>query len=165
MCRVVAFAKLIFRVWNAAQAAHTNWQAKMRPPNWFWLSVHLHEALNASPVPRRFLLLSSEVFPLSNFEKSLERAISNIPRVFFFPSKRREIRVKCIAVVLATGYWSLQCIYNRNVVKRKKKTFLIDVLNFAVRIKDEHGVWKSQKKSHSTLRAKRATFTFWVDKS
>ena len=29
----------------------------------------------------------------------------------------------------------------------------------------DHGVWKSQKKSHSTLRAKRATFTFWVDKS
>ena len=28
-----------------------------------------------------------------------------------------------------------------------------------------HYVWKSQKKSHSTLRAKRATFTFWVDKS
>ena len=28
-----------------------------------------------------------------------------------------------------------------------------------------HGVWKSQKKSHSTLRAKRATFTFRVDKS
>ena len=28
-----------------------------------------------------------------------------------------------------------------------------------------HGVWKSQKKSHSTMRAKRATFTFWVDKS
>ena len=28
-----------------------------------------------------------------------------------------------------------------------------------------HGVWKSQKKSHSTLRAKRAMFTFWVDKS
>ena len=27
------------------------------------------------------------------------------------------------------------------------------------------GVWKSQKKSHSRLRAKRATFTFWVDKS
>ena len=25
--------------------------------------------------------------------------------------------------------------------------------------------WKSRKKSHSTLRAKRATFTFWVDKS
>ena len=28
-----------------------------------------------------------------------------------------------------------------------------------------HSVWKSQKKSHSTLRAKRATFTFLVDKS
>ena len=29
----------------------------------------------------------------------------------------------------------------------------------------KHGVWKSQKKYHSTLRAKRATFTFWVNKS
>ena len=28
-----------------------------------------------------------------------------------------------------------------------------------------HGLWKSQKKSHSALRAKRATVTFWVDKS
>ena len=28
-----------------------------------------------------------------------------------------------------------------------------------------HGVGKSQKKSRSTMRAKRATFTFWVDKS
>ena len=27
------------------------------------------------------------------------------------------------------------------------------------------GVWKSQKKSHWTMRAKRATFTFWEDKS
>ena len=27
-----------------------------------------------------------------------------------------------------------------------------------------HGVWKSQKMSHSTMRAKRTTFTFWVDK-
>ena len=28
-----------------------------------------------------------------------------------------------------------------------------------------HGVWKSQKKCNSTLRAKLATSTFWVDKS
>ena len=28
----------------------------------------------------------------------------------------------------------------------------------------DHSVWKSQKKSHSTLRAKRDTFTFCVDK-
>ena len=33
------------------------------------------------------------------------------------------------------------------------------------RITETHGVWKSQKKSHSTLRAKRTTFLFWVDKS
>ena len=31
--------------------------------------------------------------------------------------------------------------------------------------KTDHSVWKSQKKSYSTLRAKRAKFTFWVDKS
>ena len=36
---------------------------------------------------------------------------------------------------------------------------------FALSQRKTHGVWKSQKKSHSTLRAKRATFTFWVDKS
>ena len=29
----------------------------------------------------------------------------------------------------------------------------------------KHYVWKSFKMSHSTLRAKRATFIFWVDKS
>ena len=28
-----------------------------------------------------------------------------------------------------------------------------------------HIVWKLQKKSHSTLRAKRASYSFWVDKS
>ena len=28
-----------------------------------------------------------------------------------------------------------------------------------------HSVWKSHKKSHSTIQEKRATFTFWVDKS
>ena len=32
------------------------------------------------------------------------------------------------------------------------------------RITQNHIVWKSPKKSHSKLRAKRATFTFWVDK-
>ena len=31
--------------------------------------------------------------------------------------------------------------------------------------KSLHSVWKSPKKSHSTLRAKRATVAFWVDKS
>ena len=28
-----------------------------------------------------------------------------------------------------------------------------------------HSVWKSQKMSHTILQAKRAMFTFWVDKS
>ena len=39
------------------------------------------------------------------------------------------------------------------------------VVELLKRIISYHSVWKSQKKSHSTLRAKRATFTFWVDKS
>ena len=30
---------------------------------------------------------------------------------------------------------------------------------------ESHVVWKSQKRSHSTFRAKRSTFTFWVDQS
>ena len=34
-----------------------------------------------------------------------------------------------------------------------------------LRRRQVHSVWKSQKKSHSILRAKWATFTFWVDKS
>ena len=42
-------------------------------------------------------------------------------------------------------------------------------LSFALNLREKyylhHSVWKSQKRSHSTLRAKRATFTFWVDKS
>ena len=36
---------------------------------------------------------------------------------------------------------------------------------FEQKLVKSHGVWKSQKKSHSTLRAKRATFTFWVKMS
>ena len=37
--------------------------------------------------------------------------------------------------------------------------------SFDINKKKSHSVWKSPKKSHATLRAKRATFTFWVDKS
>ena len=61
---------------------------------------------------------------------------------------------------------------------KNKKTFLMQLLcsscskTFSFSEKSSsncptltHGVWESQKKSPSTLRAKRATFTFWVDKS
>ena len=37
--------------------------------------------------------------------------------------------------------------------------------NTYMEIHTKHGVWKSQKKSHSTLRAKQAMITFWMDKS
>ena len=36
--------------------------------------------------------------------------------------------------------------------------------NLAI-VTTKHSVWKSKKKSYSTLRAKQATFTFWVVKS
>ena len=45
-----------------------------------------------------------------------------------------------------------KCVETRNVFQLQKR-------------QTTHSVWKSQKKSHSTLRAKRATFTFLVDKS
>ena len=45
------------------------------------------------------------------------------------------------------------------------RTSLIFFLSFYLNHFIKHIVWKSQKKSHSTLRAKRAMFTLRVDKS
>ena len=42
---------------------------------------------------------------------------------------------------------------------------LCKIENDAFRVVCKHCVWKSKEKSHSTLRADRATFTLWVDKS
>ena len=44
-------------------------------------------------------------------------------------------------------------------------TTLKPTISLATLFLRTHGVWKSQKKSHTTLRAKRTMFTFWVDKS
>ena len=49
-----------------------------------------------------------------------------------------------------------------SVCSRKLMMILLQTCSCCSR---KHSVWKSQKKSHSTLRAKRATFTFWLDKS
>ena len=46
----------------------------------------------------------------------------------------------------------------------KHLSFLVSQINKMNDLKT-HGVWKSHKKSHFTLRVKRATVTFWVDKS
>ena len=60
-------------------------------------------------------------------------------------------------------------VFKLPLMKRMKISLLtiidIYVSNETFRATLKHCVWKSQKKSHSTLRAKRATFTFWVDKS
>ena len=42
---------------------------------------------------------------------------------------------------------------------------VVEILESNVVLVVVHSVWKSQKKSHSKLRAKRATFSFWVGKS
>ena len=45
------------------------------------------------------------------------------------------------------------CIMTRNMILARHGMYV-----------QTHSVWKSQKKSYSKLRAKRATFPFWVDK-
>ena len=59
--------------------------------------------------------------------------------------------------------WAPQML---NIHKCSKSQLIWDIIKslFGGSVPSSHGVWKSQKKSHSTLRAKRATFTFWVDK-
>ena len=54
-------------------------------------------------------------------------------------------------------------IKSKNLNFRAKKSDWNIFVCFQILCK--HGVWKSQKKYHSSLQAKRATFTFWVDKS
>ena len=49
----------------------------------------------------------------------------------------------------------------RRQISAENKVFLIDANSQL----SSTGGWKSQKKSHSKLRGKRATFTVWVDKS
>ena len=51
-------------------------------------------------------------------------------------------------------------LYKENTKLKRKRFFVQRIFILLL-----HGVWKSQKMSHSTLRAKRATFTFWMDKS
>ena len=73
-----------------------------------------------------------------------------------------------------------QSVHNRNCIddqpKPKQTRNLLESSGQETKINDQissgkakahldHSVWKSQKKYHSTLRAKQATFTFWVDKS
>ena len=50
-------------------------------------------------------------------------------------------------------------LYKENTKLKRKRFFVQRIFILLL-----HGVWKSQKMSHSTLRAKRATFTFWVHK-
>ena len=56
-----------------------------------------------------------------------------------------------------TYYSCTRCRFK--YAQKPKKLIQNDHMNLNI-----HGVWKSQKKSHLKLRAKRATFTFWVAK-
>ena len=69
--------------------------------------------------------------------------------------KRNETH-KTIKLMAATG--NQQMYYDYRNTK-------ICILQWFTSILQSHSVWKSQEKYHSTLQAKRATFTFWVDKS
>ena len=98
-----------------------------------------------------------------------------------------EIDSKCRFWILAfsTNFWAIKIDLPGNTVlpqafvdsKCKRSSLrsqwdfscdfqtLCKIENDAFRVVCKHGVWKSKKKSHSTLRADRATFTLWVDKS
>ena len=75
----------------------------------------------------------------------------------------------------------LPCLQSPEIIEKHEKCltwicenklilwYILLFLHFPVtydrKVKSVHSVWKLEKKSHSTLRAKRATFTFWGDKS
>ena len=62
--------------------------------------------------------------------------------------------------------WSLSLMVVVFPTRLISKAFIHNGLfNFCKKISKNHGVWKSQNKSHSTLRAKWAMLTFWMDKS
>ena len=99
---------------------------------------------------QRFLILSKK-----NDRPSIEKssAFSKLPklRLFWLPTSK----------VNAFKLQNLERGENEseNILSKWKTG------KFRTIFSNVHGVWKSQKKSHSTLRAKRATFRFWVDKS
>ena len=78
---------------------------------------------------------------------------SNLPWQFFFVLVEKPSSIKQYLIVV-------RLIKSPKCPKYKVQSRVLFILNQWL-----HGVSKSQKKSHSTLRAKRATFTFWVDKS
>ena len=107
----------------------------------------------SSSSPRAFFRFSA---PLTCASKGRERdafvfVVDTSQDIFFFPFFLFSIVDTC------------QPTYK----VRKSQIFLITkvVLFFYEIVLDRvHSVWKSAKKSHSTLRAKRATLTFWVVK-
>ena len=77
---------------------------------------------------------------------------------FFWTKRRREfLGVEAQVLVLITETFIFCYISRKENTKTQKKRNQWYWTS--------HSVWKAQKKSHSTERAKRATFTFWVDKS
>ena len=73
------------------------------------------------------------------------------PSVFRDPIPKREVKV--------IHPWKLKKRGLRSLLYWMKPYQVDDSITYL------HSVWKSQKKSHSTLRAKRATFSLWVDKN
>ena len=75
----------------------------------------------------------------------------------------------CYACCICACYFLLWLLMDRLALEATVSLRFMTLLSFSSNIifasASCHGVWKSQKKSHSTLRAKRATYTFWVDKS
>ena len=133
-------------------------------------------------------------FSSSNLAFLWSCLLSSLPHCFPTPRyvKKRENRFVsyfsspfCCTIILfvsgcgwcwRTGYYH-GCLFllHSSLCWRSSNTYFLGSIfvvstcfrhgNWQSKYRTWHGVWKSQKKSHSILRAKRATFTFWVDKS
>ena len=106
-----------------------------------WKSVKWHLKSNIKPL----LLLRLKMWHYHAYFISPSSPLAANDALFIFIE-----RTKLLRKISRISIWTFS--KSRNVI-------------FLGLLRHIQGVWKSQKKSHSTLRAKRATFTFWADKS
>ena len=116
--------------------------------------------------PPRFFLANSS-FSVRWCQMMTAKGASKVGAICFFFFSLREIK---------NNNWRGSNVTKKEDVRDDAKkedyefksylsSMIVKHLYFLTTLRWWHGVWNSQKKSHSTLRAKRATFTFWVVKS
>ena len=117
-----------------------------------WSKTCVWSSKNKIPVPmyhlQPFVVCKNWLFIFWRF--FAKNSICTQPKMFSFEKVTWFFLVDSARVTVVDKWW--WCWFVASFYENLKRNRV-------------HGIWKSQKKSHSTLRAKRATFTFWVDKS